>query len=86
MHKGYSVPISAEFENESLDLVFIDGDHSYEGCKADIEAWLPKLRSGGVLAGHDYGHKRFPGVKQAVDEMGQVCEIYGDMVWLTHKK
>ena len=84
-HKGYSLPVSAEFENESLDLIFIDGDHSYEGCKADIEAWLPKLKIGGFMAGHDYGHERFPGVKQAVDEIFGEVETFGDMVWLIQK-
>ena len=39
-----------------VDLVFIDGDHSYEGAKGDIEAWLPNIKAGGILAVHDY-HK-----------------------------
>ena len=55
-------------EDNSLDFVFIDADHSYEGCKADIQAWLPKLKPGGLLSGHDYDHPELPGVKQAVDE------------------
>ncbi|CAE8696289.1 unnamed protein product, partial [Polarella glacialis] len=49
----------------SLDLVFVDGDHSYVGAMGDIEAWWPALRTGGVLAGHDYIH---PGVVQAAHE------------------
>lgn len=84
-HKGYSLPVSAEFENESLDLIFIDGDHSYEGCRDDINAWLPKLKTGGFMAGHDYGHERFPGVKKIVDELFPQAEIFGDMVWLIQK-
>lgn len=36
-----------------LDLVFIDGDHSYTSTLADIIGWLPKVRPGGILAGHD---------------------------------
>lgn len=54
----------------SLDFVFIDADHSYEGCKADIDAWLPKVKPGGLLSGHDYGNKDFEdfGVTRAVDE------------------
>lgn len=84
-HKGYSVPVSAEFENESLDLVFIDGDHEYEGCRDDINAWLPKLKTGGFMAGHDYGHERFPGVKKIVDEVFPQAGIFGDMVWVIQK-
>lgn len=50
-----------------FDFVFIDGDHSYDGCKADIEAYRPLVRPGGLLSGHDYKPK-WPGVMQAVDE------------------
>jgi predicted O-methyltransferase YrrM len=48
------------FHNESygmfgyVNLVFIDGDHSYEGCKGDITAWLPNIKPGGIMAVHDY--------------------------------
>eukprot|EP00434_Breviolum_minutum_P030960 symbB.v1.2.027380.t1/scaffold2805.1/size71130/7 len=47
-----------------LDMVFLDGDHRYESVMDDIKAWWPKLRSGGVLAGHDFA-VNFPGVVQA---------------------
>lgn len=53
--------------DESLDLVFIDGDHSYEACKFDIEEWGKKVRKGGILCGHDYQHSH-QGVRDAVDE------------------
>lgn len=39
--------------DESLDFVFIDCDHSYEGVKRDIELWGPKVRIGGMITGHD---------------------------------
>lgn len=45
---------AADYDNKSVDFVFIDADHSYEGVKKDILAWLPKVKSGGILAGHDY--------------------------------
>lgn len=50
-------------DDNSLAAVFIDGDHSYSGCYADIQNWLPKVRSGGFIGGHDYNWK---GVKKAV--------------------
>merc|ERR1740129_706130 len=53
----------------SLDLVFVDGDHSLEGASVDIRAWWPALRPGGVLAGHDYT-LTWPGVVRAVDDFG----------------
>jgi hypothetical protein len=68
-----------------LDLVFIDGNHDYEFVKEDIELWLPKLRPGGILAGHDY--ERFSGVKSAVHELlGNDISIKKDDVWLYYKK
>ena len=62
------------FGDGELDAVFIDANHAYEYVKADIEAWAPKVRAGGMVAGHDYKHegqerKPLPfGVIQAVTE------------------
>ena len=60
-HKGryivlrtYSVEAAASFLDESLDYVYLDGRHDYEGVKEDLEAWWPKLKVGGLLAGDDY--------------------------------
>lgn len=58
----------------SLDLVFIDGNHSYESVKADIDAWEPKLQSKGILAGHDY-NRGHCGVMKAVDEWASTSRI-----------
>jgi len=53
-----------------IDFVFIDADHSYEAVKTDITNWLPKVKSGGMIAGHDFGR---PEVKRAISEtIGQV--------------
>lgn len=48
-----SVRAAALFPDGIFDLVFIDGSHCYAAVAADIDAWRPKVRSGGVLAGHD---------------------------------
>jgi hypothetical protein len=66
------------------DLVFIDGDHRYEAVRADIAGWLPKVRPGGVLCGHDCGV--FEGVNRAVGEAfpGGV-ELHGRTLWV-HRK
>jgi len=65
-----SLEASKTIADATLDFVFIDADHSYDGCKADIEAWAPKVKSGGWLCGHDYENTAFPkfGVTQAVTE------------------
>lgn len=44
----------AKFADFSLDLVHIDGDHTFPAVRADLRSWWPKLRCGGVLAGHDW--------------------------------
>jgi predicted O-methyltransferase YrrM len=61
-----SITASKKFENESCDVVYIDMDHTYEAVKQDIKHWLPKVKKGGILAGHDYNWHR---VKKAVDEL-----------------
>lgn len=68
-----SIEAATEIPDASLDFVFIDADHSYEGCKADILAWTPKLKPGGLLSGHDYKNTEYPcfGVDKAVDEFSQ---------------
>jgi hypothetical protein len=53
------------FPDGYLDYIFIDGDHSYEAAKRDIVNYYPKVKSGGIFAGHDYS---MPGVKKALDE------------------
>lgn len=59
---------AAQFVRNNLAAVFIDGDHSYESCKEDILAWHPKVKRGGILAGHDYSDT-FPGVMKAAEEI-----------------
>lgn len=51
-----------------LDFCFIDAAHDYDNVKRDIQAWRPKVKPGGILAGHDYCAS-WPGVKEAVDEL-----------------
>lgn len=77
-------------DNESLDFVFIDADHSYEGVQSDIEHWTSKVKKGGAIMGHDYGEKNikeneFAGVKQAVDEAFLDVETGPDSCWLAWK-
>lgn len=65
---GNSPSMARFIPDKSAWAVFIDGDHTEEGVRADLEAWTPKVMEGGLIAGDDYGGKDFPGVKIAVDE------------------
>lgn len=63
---------AATVADGSLDAVYIDADHSKQGVLADLWLWRPKVRSGGIIAGHDYLDGSLPegqfGVKSAVLE------------------
>jgi predicted O-methyltransferase YrrM len=67
------------FRGVSPDMIFIDGDHTYEGAKADIEQALKILPKGSLLCGHDYA-RTDPGVVQAVDELVPDRQIH-DTIW-----
>ena len=51
--QGTSEEQSKRIADEYLDFVYIDADHSYEEVKKDIDLWLPKIRKGGIIGGHD---------------------------------
>jgi GR25 family glycosyltransferase involved in LPS biosynthesis/predicted O-methyltransferase YrrM len=64
---GKSVDVAKTYHDESLDFIFIDGDHSVDAVKADIASWLPKLKPGGWIAGDDFNHwDKSNGVIEAV--------------------
>ena len=73
-----SMEAAAKVPDESLDFVFIDANHSYECVKEDITEWSKKVRSGGIVALHDYyifPHSGNRGVIDAVDEYIKVNNI-----------
>lgn len=67
-------------EDGSLDAVFLDGDHTTEAVMADIRAWAPKIRTGGLMTGHDID---MASVAEAVDRMvaGGRITCHSDSVW-----
>jgi hypothetical protein len=71
------------FQDQTLDFVYVDADHSYEGCKRDLLAWIPKIKFGGFITGHDLN---WPTVYRAISEalplfdMNQVVSI-GEACW-----
>lgn len=67
IHKEYSDKASEKFADGSLDFVFIDGMHTFDGCVTDLIKWCPKVRKGGMVALHDYCAMNRNGVVKAVD-------------------
>ena len=89
IHRMTSLEAAELVEDESIDIVFIDALHTYEGVKDDIAAWLPKVKKGGIISGHDYkGHKRHIGVQIAVDEAfgAENISTAPDLVWWLRKE
>ena len=54
IHRSHSVDAMAEFRDNSIDFVYVDGDHTFEGALADLRAALAVVRSGGLICGDDY--------------------------------
>jgi hypothetical protein len=82
--KGDSSTNLQNFPDNYFTMIYIDGDHSYQGCKKDLEVAFSKVKSGGWIMGHDYkmnmekAHRVYSfGVKQAVDEF---CSKYGQTI------
>ena len=77
--KALSVDAAKYYDDESLDFVFIDAAHDYENVRKDITAWLPKVKKGGIIAGHDYNH---PDVKKAVEEIIKSPTYEQELCWV----
>jgi len=77
--EGLSYDVADQIADCSVDLVFIDADHSYEAVKKDIKKFTPKLRPGGILCGHDID---YPGVNRAVNEMIPLYDVGPNFVWI----
>ena len=65
--KRPSLDVVDSIPDKSLDFVFIDGDHHFDAAVMDIIKWAPKVRSGGIVAVHDYTPMHWGGVVEAVD-------------------
>jgi predicted O-methyltransferase YrrM len=68
LRTGRPAAQATAYADDSIDMLYLDCDHSYEAMVAVISAFLPKVKSGGVIAGDDYTDK-WPGVIRAVTEL-----------------
>jgi len=75
-----------ELNSETYDFIYIDGLHTYEGVKTDITNYLPLVKKGGVIGGHDYTNiAHLVGVYKAVNEMfGTPDKVFKDNSWIKY--
>ena len=87
--RKFSKDACKDFEDESLDFIFIDGSHEFEDCYNDIINWYPKVKKNGVIMGHDWYHSSHPGVTKSVIKIFKVenIEYYKSPthVWIVKK-
>ena len=81
--RDFSLNVVDRFKDASLDAVYIDGDHSYEAVKNDLIHWLPKVKSGGYICGHDLTHG--PVRKAIYEVLSEPLKTYKDMSWIVRK-
>ena len=92
IHKLYSQEAAKLFEDESIDFIFLDANHTYKAVLQDLKDWVPKVKFGGLISGHDYGKIdmnrciKKTGVKQAVREyFNTSVELGSNTTWFTNK-
>jgi hypothetical protein len=84
-HRLLSVEAAPRFADRSLRAIFIDADHTEEGVYSDLVAWWPKLKPGGIFAGHDLSAE-WPGVERALKRftapLGKSFRAAADSIWV----
>jgi predicted O-methyltransferase YrrM len=81
--KDFSYNVVKTFEDGEIDVVYVDGLHTYKAVKQDTKEWVPKIKKGGYITGHDYHLKKFPGVVKAVIECLGKVKTFKDTSWLS---
>lgn len=78
IHREDSAKAADLFEDNSVDFIWVDAGHEYDEALADIAAWWPKLKAGGVMGGDDYP---MPGVNKAVKQFFRSHEVGSEAGW-----
>ena len=86
--RALSPECAVVFPDRYFDMVFLDAAHDHDSVNADIDAWFPLVRPGGIIAGHDYHPRRHRGLVFAVnDRFGEEnLELYRGSIWLYRKE
>lgn len=79
--KDLSMSAAKKFDS-MVDFVYIDASHDYESVVNDIKAWLPFVRSGGWIGGHDYGVAGCHVDKAVLNTLGNPLRLFSDSSWL----
>ena len=87
LHEDYSYDekVLSKFNDDEYDFIYVDGNHSFESTRQGFELYIPKIKSNGVLGGHDY--QQGFGVDDALEE---ICDpsnliLFRDSSWLIKK-
>jgi len=68
------------FNDGSFDIIYIDAAHDYDNVKFDITSWMPKIKNGGYLSGHDFS---LPGVNAAIRDCNlNIIETFAEDSWI----
>jgi predicted O-methyltransferase YrrM len=81
--KGTTDKSVSNFLDKTLDICFIDADHEYKAVMSDINNYLPKVKVGGILCGHDYGRGD---VSQAIKDSFKDDFILKEDIWIKEIK
>jgi hypothetical protein len=79
--KMFSVEAATRVPDRSLDFVYLDANHTYEGLWADLEAWVPKVKVGGLIAGHDYHQFRRSRGIRVIEAVQQYTHVHNIKPW-----
>lgn len=79
---GDTSEVGGQWLGAKVGLLYIDGDHSYEGVKADWEAWRPHLADNATVIFDDYGRDKYPGINKLIDEIGLPVAVAGKIAVL----
>lgn len=77
----FSVEAAKTFNDDSIDFVYIDGDHCFDAVVADLSAWVPKVKRGGIISGDDYFRSKGKSNMHVVDALKGYTNAWGISPW-----
>lgn len=75
---GDSAQVGKDWTGGLIDMVFVDGEHTWDQVTADVQNWLPHVKQGGIMAFHDYHSPFFPGIPDAARQFIPDAWAVGD--------